>query len=66
MRQAIEREVTGASSPAARSNLQAWEAVVAFANSRRELAAGGAAYQWRREDIYNESEARFPRNPGPE
>ncbi len=61
VRQAIEREVTGSSSSAARNNLQAWEAVVAFANSRRDLAAEGAPYQWRREDAYNERETRFNR-----
>lgn len=65
VRQAIEREVTGASSPAARSNLQAWEAVVAFANSRRELSAAGAPYQWRREDAYEERETRFNQRSRP-
>jgi hypothetical protein len=61
VRQAIEREVAGSSSSAARNNLQVWETVVVFANSRRDLAAEGAPYQWRREDAYNERETRFNR-----
>ena len=65
VRQAIEREVIGASSPAARSNLQAWEAVVTFANSRRGIAGDGAPYQWRREDAYDERETRFTQLPRP-
>lgn len=59
VRQAIEREVTGASSRAATGNLQALEAVIAFANIRRGIAADGTPYQWRREDAYDEREARF-------
>lgn len=51
VRQAIEHEIIGASSSAVRSSLQAWEAIVAFANNRRELPAEGKPYQWRREDV---------------
>lgn len=65
VRQAIEREVTGASSSAARGNFHAWEAVVAFANSRRGFAAEGTPNQWRREDAYDEREARFTRQLQP-
>lgn len=65
VRQAIEREVAGSSPSAARSNFQAWEAIVAFANSRRDFAAEGTLYQWRREDAYDEREARFTRQLQP-
>lgn len=61
VRQAIEREVAGASSLIAQGNLQAWDAVIAFANNRRELPAEGTPYQWRRDDAYDEREARFKR-----
>ena len=53
VRQAIEREVTRASSLAARSNLQAWEAIIAFAINRHEPPTEGESYQWRREDAYD-------------
>ena len=59
VRQAIEREVTGATSRMAGGNAQAWQAVVTFANGRRTLTAEGSPYQWRREDAYEERESRF-------
>ncbi len=61
VRQAIEREVTGAMTTAAQTNLRAWEAIIAFADSRRDLATDAPAYQWRREDAYDERESRFQR-----
>jgi pyrroloquinoline quinone (PQQ) biosynthesis protein C len=59
VRQAIEREVTGQRSLAAIDSAQAWKAIVAFAEARRATAVEGAPYQWRREDAYEEREARY-------
>lgn len=46
---------------AAQTNLQAWEAVIAFVDSRRDLATDAPVYQWRRENAYDERESRFQR-----
>ncbi len=49
IRQAIEREAAGNASQPRQPDRSAWEEVLDFVGTR---SAGGAAYQWKREDAY--------------
>ena len=59
VRQAIEREATGASSLSTPPDRAAWEEIIGFVEARKALdSEGGKAYQWNREDAYAERENR--------
>ena len=62
VRQAIEREATGASTLSTPPDRAAWEQIVGFVEARKALGADGEPYQWNREDAYKERENRFPRS----
>lgn len=62
VRQAIERETTGATLLPTLPDRAAWEEIVRFLNARKALtpgSEGGEPYQWNREDAYQERERRF-------
>jgi hypothetical protein len=59
VRQAIEREVTGARSESISPDRAAWDEIVSFVEARKALGADGGPYQWNREDAYEERESRF-------
>lgn len=60
VRQAIEREATGASSQHAHPDRAAWEEILDFVQARKALGADGEPYRWNREDAYEERASRFP------
>jgi hypothetical protein len=65
IRQAIEREISGTVSQPLLADRQAWEQVLAFLESRKSLGSG-EAYQWNRQDAYEERESRWIRDGKPE
>jgi hypothetical protein len=52
VRQAIEREVTGARSQSPSPDRGAWDEILNFVEARKALGARGEPYQWHREDAY--------------
>jgi hypothetical protein len=62
IRQAIEREVAGASSKPASDDLSAWQELVDFLEARKEMTGGRQPYRWNREEIYAERESRWLRD----
>ena len=65
IRQAIEREITGTVSQPLPADRQAWEQVLAFLERRKSLGSG-EAYQWNRQDAYEERESHWIRDVKPE
>ena len=60
VRQAIEREVTGAPPPSAPPDRSAWEEIMSFVQARKTLGPdSGEPYRWNRKDAYEERESRF-------
>ena len=59
VRQAIEREATGARAQSTPPDRAAWEEIVSFVKARKALGADGEPYEWDREDAYNERELHF-------
>ena len=60
VRQAIEREATGASSLSTPPDRAAWEEIVSFLKARQALVPESKEpYQWNREDAYSERESRL-------
>lgn len=58
VRQAIDHEAVGSRTLQAQSNRQAWETIVDFAMNR-QFDVSSSAYQWQREDAYDERDSRF-------
>ncbi len=61
IRQAIDHEASGGSTPALPLDHDAWEQARAFMQARRKLGVQGQPYRWRREDAYDERLSRFER-----
>ena len=62
VRQAIERETTGATLIPTPPDRAAWAEIVRFLDARKALTPGSEGsepYQWNREDAYQERERRF-------
>jgi len=59
IRQAIERELAGASTQPVAPDRSAWQELVAFLEVRQETALKGTPYQWNRAEIYAERENRW-------
>lgn len=64
IRQAIEREVSGATAQPTRSDLSAMEDFTLLAVSKRAQGANAQPYRWNREEIYEERESRWFRERG--
>ena len=62
IRQALEREFTGENKQAVVADVRAMEEFFEFALSRRSLPRTGKAYQWNRQEIYEERESRWIRD----
>jgi hypothetical protein len=52
VRQAIEREVTGARSESTSPDRVAWDEIMSFVEARKALGADGEPYRWNRRDAY--------------
>jgi hypothetical protein len=65
IRQAIEREVTGASPRPTLADRDAWEEILDFVETRKALDSEGEPYRWSRQDAYEERRSRF-HTPGAE
>jgi hypothetical protein len=59
VRQAIEREATGARAQPAPPDRAAWKEILDFVEAREALGPDGEPYEWKREDAYKERELRF-------
>jgi len=59
VRQAIEREVTGASLQSSLPDRAAWEEIMDFVAARKALGPDGEPYHWNRQDAYEERESRL-------
>lgn len=66
IRQALDREAVAPVSHALSGNHLALEALLQSARARRQFKQAGAAYRWKREDAYEEREARFDKFSHPE
>lgn len=61
VRQAIDREIGGAVKRSLIHDRSAWEAILEYLEKRKAAAEAGEAYQWRREDAYEERMAHLDR-----
>ena len=59
IRQALERELAGISSPSVPADRSAWQELIVFLDARQAGKAGRFAYRWNREEIYAEREDRW-------
>lgn len=62
IRQALERETSGAPAQPASGDRDAWLELVAFLDARQASATGHKPYRWNREEIYTEREGRWLRD----
>lgn len=62
IRQAIEREASGAPIQSAIIDQNAWQELVAFVEARQSTVRSGKPYRWNREEIYSERESRWLRD----
>jgi hypothetical protein len=58
IRRAIEREAAGEAPRPTPPDRAAWDMLLAAVAARKALGCAGTAYQWRREDAYQERERR--------
>ena len=62
IRQAIEREVAGASPQPVSADRSALQEFIAFLEARQKAVATRQPYRWNREEIYAEREGRWLRD----
>jgi hypothetical protein len=63
VRQAIEREATGALTRPLPPDHSAWQEILEVIESRKAAGPTGAVYHWCREDAYKARESRWFRQP---
>lgn len=61
VRQAIDREIGGAVKRSMLHDRSAWEAILRYLEKRKAVEESGEAYQWRREDAYEERMTQLDR-----
>lgn len=62
IRQAIEREASGASAQPTPADRAAWQSLIAFLEARQAAGKAYRPYRWDREEIYTEREGRWLRD----
>ena len=62
VRQAIEHEAAGSGRQHLAPDRSAWEEIISAAEARTALASEATAYQWDRQDAYQEREKRYDRS----
>jgi hypothetical protein len=64
VREAIDREIAGIGKRPLTNDRSAWDEILRFLESRKDIKASGEPYKWRREDAYEERLDRFDHQDG--
>ncbi|MEJ2265551.1 MAG: hypothetical protein P8X95_19080 [Anaerolineales bacterium] len=64
VREAIDREIVGIGKRPLTHDRSAWDEILRFLESRKDIQIPGEPYKWRREDAYQERQGRFDHQDG--